>query len=199
MRFQIRGGGLLVLALSAWPLACATPTHVQGEYSDPSRAASPIHDVVVFAIDVPNDQRHQVEDQVVADLNEHGIRANASYAVIGESLPDVETSKAMSYDAGYDGALVLRLRRVVDKPTYAGSDHLGPGPWGSTLADPGKYVNERTVSVDSSLWDLRDSRKIWAASTETQNPSSTKDAASSISNKIVPKIVEKGFINKTNQ
>ncbi|MGZ3418617.1 MAG: hypothetical protein ACXVEE_12165 [Polyangiales bacterium] len=195
-RMALLGAAILVSGL---PLGCSTPTKMTSEWKDPSRIAQPMQKIVVIGLRLPPAQRHVVEDQLVASLNAKGTPAAPSYRVLGDTLPDSSTARTRLEQAGYEGALVVSLRGVTETPTYvpgSTSTVWGSPYWGRTTYDPGYVVNEKVVTFDSTLWDLRDGRRAWAATTETTNPDSGADSAKSLSKEIVPKLQELGVVRR---
>jgi len=190
------GRTVAAVALAALSLGCgSTPTTVADQWKDPSYVAGPMKKVVVIGLRVEPATRHVLEDRFVSDLAAQGVQSAPSYSIFGEQLPDKETARATLARGGYDGALVLRLQRVDEKPSYATPPS---GPFGATTAyDPGYIVTDEIVSFETSLWDMRDGSRVWTANTQTQNPSSGGDIAKSISKKVLPALTKQGFLAKS--
>jgi hypothetical protein len=102
--------------------------------------------------------------------------------------------------AGFEGALVSTLKGVNEKPMFVEGaapgfwdGYYGPA-WGSAYG-PGYVVTEPVVQFESSLWSLQgDSRMIWSALTQTENPTSAKNFVSSLTNDVVPALTKAGLI-----
>jgi hypothetical protein len=182
---------------------CSTPTKVTDQWRDPSYAAGPMHRVVVIGLDVPPATRRLLEDRFASDLDKRGVQATASYTVFGDQLPDKETARATLASSGFDGVLVLRLQRVSDRARYVPGDHFYGMPytgyWGSNYYGSGYYVTDEIVNFETSLWDLRDGKRVWTANTRTENPSSGTDTAKSLSKKVVPELTKKGLVTNSPQ
>ncbi|MGZ3418528.1 MAG: hypothetical protein ACXVEE_11720 [Polyangiales bacterium] len=191
-----------IAAACSLPIACSTPTKVTSEWSDPSRAQTPASKLVVLGLRLGPSQRRVVEDQLVSSLGEKGIAAVPAYRVFGEEVPDRESALSMLGGQGYDGVLVVRMRSVTETPVYVPGSSTGAvsgvewtnaywgDPNGGSVYDPGYIVWEKDVYFDSGLWDLRNGRRVWTATTKTENPSSSSDFAKSLSKKLIPRLEE---------
>lgn len=186
-----------VLALSA---GCGTPTRVTDQWRDPTYVNGPMDTVVVIALDVAPASRNVMEDRFASDLQKAGVRAAPSYRVLGEQLPANEEMRAALVRSGYEGALVLRLQRVSERPRYVPGSYYGGvyGPYwygaGPMYYSPGYYVTDEIVNFEASLIDLRDGKRVWTANTKTENPSSSRDIAKSLSKKVVPELSKHGLL-----
>jgi len=198
--FVSRVAGVAALAALA---ACSTPTSVTDQWKDPSYAAGPMKRVVVMGLRVPPATRHLIEDRFVADLAKQGVQSAPSYTVFGDQLPDRDTARATLVRGGYDGALVLRLHRVDETPRYVPGEGFYGAPygpfWSSSVYDPGYVVIDKTVIFESSLWALRDGKRVWTANTQTDNPSSSSDFAKSLSKEVLPELSKQGLLAKSPQ
>lgn len=187
-------------------IACAgsTPTRVTREWKDPSAVASPsMTKVVVMGALVKAEQRRTLEDRFVSGLASEGIHAAPSYRVLGDPLPDLATSRAMLQRAGYHGAVAVRLGEVSERRRHVEGSTPGPyafapqayGTVGS-VRDPGFWVTDTVLTFETSLWDLRDDRRVWVVISKTENPSSSSDYANSLTKEVVPRLADSGLIGK---
>lgn len=103
--------------------------------------------------------------------------------------------------AGVDGVIVASMKGVHERQTYVPgtyeggfwNDYYGPG-WGGAW-DPGYVVTDQFVKFETSLWDPSGSGKmVWSAVTQTENPSSGKDFASSLTKSVIPAMTQGGFL-----
>jgi hypothetical protein len=158
---------------------------------------------VVLGLNVTPATRHHLEERFAADFQKAGVQAAASYAVLGDELPDRDITQSTLAAGGYDGVLVLRLHRVDEQARYVPSDRFYGAPytnyWGPSgySYSPGYYVTDEIVKFETSLWDLRDGKRVWTANTKTTNPSSSADIAKSLSKKLIPELAEKGLVART--
>jgi hypothetical protein len=151
--------------------------------------------MVVFGGRMNATDRRTLEDALTSALSEAGIHATPSYSMFPGDLPAQVDARTALQNAGIDGALVASMKRIEERTIpggYSGSfwgGYYGPG-WGGGW-DPGYVARE----VRDVVWSLGDQGSIvWSATTETQNPSSGKDFASSLTHSVVPALAEAGFL-----
>jgi hypothetical protein len=195
-------GSLLALAVAILALApaCSTPTKMSNVWRDPSYTGGPMRNIVVFGGRLSETDRRTLEDGFVAALQAHGVHATPSYSLFPGTLPSRDEARAKVQQAGFEGTLVSTLKGVNEKPTFVEGaapgfwdGYYGPA-WGSAYG-PGYVVTEPVVRFESSLWSMEgDSRMIWSALTQTDNPTSTKNFVSSLTNDVVPALTKAGLI-----
>jgi hypothetical protein len=122
----------------------------------------------------------------------------------------IEAVKKSLIDAGYDGAIVLSLLDKKEKTEYVpGQTYYQPnyyhsygyGPYSyngfynysystyNVVNTPGYYVEKTNFYIESRLFDLKSDEMLWAAQSETLNPSNLKDFSSSLAKAVVDNIV----------
>jgi hypothetical protein len=162
--------------------------------------------MVVFGGRLDETNRRTLEDAFVSALENHGVRATASYRMFPGALPSTEVAQSAMHKAGVDGALVSSMRGTSEKTrfvpgTYSGDfwyGYYGPG-WGGVL-DPGYVVTDEFVNFETSLWDTRGNGKlVWSAVTQTKNPKSARDFASSLVRDVVRALATAGFLPVADQ
>jgi hypothetical protein len=186
-------GAVLALACST-----STPTEITNVWRDPSYAAGPMKNLIVFGGRMNATNRRSLEDGFVSALNSRGVHATASYTLFPGDLPTKDQARAALQRTGIDGVLVASMRGKNEQTTfvpgaYAGGGfwdgYYGPG-WGGPY-DPGYVVTDEFVKFETSVWDPRDSGKmVWSAVTETENPSSGKDFVSSLTKSVIPALTD---------
>ncbi len=196
MQNSLAGTIVATAALLAWSSACSAPTKMTDPWRDPSYRAGPMENVVVVGLRVAPVTRRLMEDRVVSELSKRGVHASPSYAVLGEALPDREALARR----GFDGALVLRLHDINERSRYVPNDRFFGSPynyyWGASAYDLGYVVTDQIVEFETSLWDLRDGKRVWTANARTENPSSSRDFAKSLSQEVAPELSKQGLIAK---
>ena len=126
-------------------------------------------------------------------------RAVASYTVVPDSdLKDAEKAKARVKEAGFDGAVVLRLLGVDQEVTYVpGSYSYTPyygsfyGYWGYSwpaVYEPGYLRTDTVVKIETLIYSVKDDALLWAATSESVSPSGVdqliSDLAKAVSSKM---------------
>jgi hypothetical protein len=199
--FRSPSAATLALGALCLAAACSTPTKMTDVWRDQSYAGGPLKNLVVFGGRLNETNRRTLEDAFVSALGTHGVHATPSYQVFPSDLPDKNEAKATLQQAGFDGALVSALKAVNEKPTFVGGagpgfwdGYYGPG-WGGPAYAGGYVVTEQVVKFESSLWSLQgDSKLVWSATTQTDNPMTAKDFTTSLTNDVVPALTKVGLI-----
>jgi len=119
-------------------------------------------------------------------------------------------------DAGYDGALVVTLLDIKEKTEYVpGQTSYQPnyyGHYGSGFAyngfynysyntynvvnEPGYYVQKTNIFLETRLFDLISDDMVWAAQSETGNPSNLKEFSSSYAKALLNSLLNDYVIKK---
>ena len=206
MRGMLRWGWCeAAAALTLFVAGCSTttPTEMTTEWKDPHYAAGPMKSMVVFGGRMNATDRRTLENALASALSQAGVHATPSYNMFPGDLPAKEDAQTALQNGGFDAALVATMTKIEERTTggYSGSfwgGYYGPG-WGGGW-DPGYVIPDKLVKFETSLWRLSDQGSIvWSATTETQNPSSRKDFAESLTHSVVPALAEAGFLPGTQE
>ena len=110
-----------------------------------------------------------------------------------------------------DGLLAVRLLRVDTRTQVNTMIVPGPmfwGPYGSTVATltasaggggPGmvglpQVTQYDVASVETNLWDVKTRRVVWAATTDTFNPTSVQQATPGFAKLIIAQLAARGLV-----
>lgn len=202
MRQELRScsyGAAGILMLSLVRCSTSTPTEMTTVWKDPSYAAGPMKNIIVFGGRMNATDRRTLEDGFVSALSARGVHATPSYTLFSGDLPAKEDAQAALQKTGVDGVLVASMRGASEQTAYvpyAGpfwGGYYGSG-WGGAW-DPGYVVTDQFVRFETSLWSPQgDGKMVWSAVTETENPSSGKDFVSSLTTSVVPALTKAGFL-----
>lgn len=153
--------------------------------------------VAVFA-STDESMRRSVEDQL-SMLFPNAMPAYRAIPHAGQA--DKETILQQLRGSGFDGAIVMRVTNVSERVTYNGT-YWGPaygfgGYWGSAWASPYDpyYVNvTQIVSVETNIYSLKDDKLVFAALSETSNPSDAGKLIRSVMRHINEELKKNGMI-----
>lgn len=168
-------------------------------------AAPPLKSILVFGARMDEANRRVVEDAMVAELRRRQIAARPSYELFPGALPDRDKARDAVKAAGIEGVLVATLRNVREQSTVMPSTYYGgTGLWSSYYGgpawgywDPGYVVTDRLVSFETTLWSERTGDQLlWAAMTETKNPSAGKEFANSLTKAVIASLENEGLVPK---
>jgi hypothetical protein len=191
------GTSAVVVAVASTAVAACSTTTETAVWKSSTYAAGPMKNIAVFAGRVDATQRHMLEDQLVSALSAYGVRATASYAMFGDQVPPDQASiRASLRSGGYDGALVSTLKGVSERTLVAPDTDWGVGFYGAYWG-PGAPVYAETdqfVKFETTLWDPNSGKMVWSTITQTENPTSGKDFATSLSKTVVPSMAKAGLL-----
>jgi len=181
---------LVIAGLAMSAAACSTPTTLSNVWRDPNYTSAMQK---IFVVGRTNDQtnRHNLEDAYVSALASHGVHATASYRTFPDLKVDREAMRAQLESQGYDGVLVTTFKGVHTQTYY----EPGMGFYGYYGTGWGGYVaTDQIVKVETTLWCPQTDKLVWSATSDTDNPSSSNDAISSIVTKVVSTLSEERLI-----
>jgi hypothetical protein len=176
--------------------ACATETKTTNVWLNQALVSGPPRNVVVFGAQVDPGIRRTLEDGLVASLRERGLHAEPSYAIFPDQLPPRDQAREQVMQRGFDSILVSRMRGVKDQVSYVSDgsamfwdSYYGPAGWGG-----GYVVNDTYVRFETTFWDAKKGDMIWAASTQTVNPTSGKDFVTSLDKELMKRMEDAGLV-----
>jgi hypothetical protein len=186
------------LALIALPLlaACQT-TSIQSAWYDTSYRGGPFRKVVIIASDGTTADTRVFEDIFVQKLNASGVQALPGYTTVPPGARRDQSQFAAAVAAtGADGVIIVRLLRIDTKTQVSTVMMPGPmiGPWGGFYG-PGFYgggfyampeVNQYDVaSVETNVYYVPTHSLVWAATTQTVNPTTVVQEAPAFADIII--------------
>lgn len=187
---------LLAVALLA---GCQT-TSIQSAWFDTSYRGGPFKKIVVVASDGTTADSRVFEDIFVTKLNAAGVVAVPGYTTVPPSARRAEGPFAAAVAAtGADGVILVRLLRVDTKTQVSTMMMPGPmmGPWGGFYG-PGFYgggfyavpeVSQYEVaSVETNVYAVATHALIWAATTQTVNPTTVAQEAPNYADLIIAQL-----------
>ena len=105
---------------------------------------------------------------------------------------------------GFDGAVIMRVVDVTDKLTYVPGSYWYGGPyysfagyWGTAWGypyDPTYIAEDVVVSIETQVYSLKDDHLVWAARSETTNPSSVRKLGKSVIKHVVGQMKKDGVM-----
>jgi hypothetical protein len=167
---------------------CWHRTQLAATWRDP--AASPTHFQHPIAIFVSKSEtfRRTMEDKMAAQF----VNGVPSYRILASTdVADGAAIRQQLATAGYDAAIIMRVAdvdsRIVSYTTgryWSGAPYYSfAGYWGSAWGypyDPGYVDQETIVSIETQLYSLTSDKLVWAARSETTDPSSVGKLGDSV-------------------
>jgi hypothetical protein len=178
---------------------CGTSTKTSNVWLNQAEisARGPLKSVLVYGESLAPESRQKLEEGLVISLRERGVHAEPSYAYWPNSPPVDSEVRAILAHHGFDGLLVTRMRGIKRQV-----DYVSPGPTLTAEAAestvPGTdsaYVDRDTyVRFDTTLREAKTGSIIWAADTQTVNPTSERSFVSSLSKELMTKLQGAGLV-----
>lgn len=189
---------ILVVATASAVLSGCASTQVTSVWRDPALGPVQFRQVVGVALSQDATLRRLAEDEFVRAVGPSV--AIAGYAVIpDDEIEDKEKARARIEATGADGAVVFRLIGVEQQerwvpPTYYGNAW---GYWGYAaprVYDPGYLTTDRIVQVEASAYAVPTARLVWAAHSDTLNPSNATQLVDEVVRAVVERMRKDGLL-----
>ncbi len=173
--------------------ACAGPTVVNSQWTDPQFRAKPIQSIVVVGVTQDTTNRRVYEDAMVALLVARGVKALPSYTFApapGPVTPEV-MQKALT-DFGAKGVLLTQVVNVSQSvqvtpgmntmPTrgFGGFNSFYGGMWAGSFQAPPTITVRDNVVADTRLFEAKDFAVVWSASTTTTTATNTSGTTAAV-------------------
>ena len=187
-------------------VSCGTKTEISKEWLSQRYRGGPMHKFLVIAVAETAQGRRTYEDRFVGALEAAGAEAVSSY----EFLPDEDRiTRAELLDLvsreNFDGVLVSQLLGVAkEKTVVQPSTTVVPsyryGYYGyysrgfDVVHSPGSSETTEIVRLETKLWNASDKYLAWEITSHTFDPTSTDDAISSVTSKLVWKLSKDGLL-----
>lgn len=196
---------LLAFAALALLAGCQT-TSIQSAWFDSSYKGGPFRKIVVIASDGTTADSRVFEDIMVQSLQAAGVAAVPGYTTVPPDARRAEAPFAAAVAAtGADGVILVRLIRVDTKTQVSTMMMPGPmvGPWGGFYGGGfyggGFYaVPEVTqydvASVETNVYSVASRTLVWAATTQTVNPTTVEKEAPGFANIVIAQLRARGLL-----
>ena len=193
-------------------IACATKTTLSNVWRSDSYPSGTMQRILVIGIAENEVNRRSFEDAFAAALALQKADAVASYQLLpGNERLSKESIQAAISGRDFQGVLVTRLLDVDEQTTYVPpSTYVRPGYYGrgmygyygsswDVVHNPGYTVTETIVRLETHLYDARTADLVWAAHSDTFDPSSTAAGIDSVTKKLARQLAEDGMLSAASQ
>lgn len=145
------------------------------------------------------------EDIFVQKLKAAGVDGVPGYVFVASDAPldDAAWNAAVARSAA-DGLLTVRLLRVDTKTRVSTTMMPGPvmyGPyggwWGPAMVPVAEVYQYDIASVETTLWDVRSRRVVWAGVTDTLNPTTVARETPAFADLIIGQLAERSLLAAT--
>ena len=195
-----RFGLLLALLLAG---GCAT-TKIVESWTAPGLKAEDLHFKHVLAIAVMPDATRQriVEDALAAAATRTEV--TPAYTLLSpEDRTNVDRVREVLLKNGIDGVVTVTLVDAKQQQTYVpGSPQVYPGGFygyygrmGGVAYDPGYIRTDTIVMVETSLYDVAQSKLLWSGVSKTLNPQNVDSLIKEIVEAARDELRKKGLLS----
>jgi outer membrane lipoprotein SlyB len=193
---------LLLVSLAG----CASTT-LTGSWADPKYTSGEFKKIMVVGVAKREAVRNIFEDAFVTRLREHSSDGIQSRTLgLGDGQIDKETLAAKLTELGCDGVLVTRfIDQKTEQTYYPPSGYAVPsayyggyyGYYSGAYAmaySPGYTVESTTVSLETTLYDVRTGELVWTGLTDTIVSDDVTSQANELINILVREMQAKKLI-----
>lgn len=191
----ILGATTLVLASG-----CFHSTELAATWSEPVSQPLQFHKAVTVFVTKDEALRRSVEEKLANNFA-NGVPSYRVMPTIPSTDKDVILDQLRG--SGFDGAIVMRVVDVTTQTSYVpgsywySTPYTFSGYWRNSWAypyDPGYYVQDQVVSVETQVYSLAEDKLVFAARSETTNPASAGKLTDSVIRHIKADMKKKGLL-----
>lgn len=197
----------VLLMLGALLVTACASTQINSVWKDPSYQTRPAKVMVIGVAKNPLNRR-LFEDEFVVQLKARGTEAIASYTVLPDKQQDDQVAIAAKVtELGTDTVLITRLVSKKTVQSYVPGIAYFPPPYYGTWPDyygygynymysPGYIIEDEYAVIESNLYEAKNDKLIWAASSETGISGLNQHLIKSYIGNMVSTMAEHGLLSK---
>lgn len=154
---------------------------IEAVSSEAATHSQPVASIAVFMVTEDQQGRAEFEDSFSASMNSSGISASPTYTHLPgvDGLEDSEIVANMSQQAGADSGMTIEVIEEQSKAAVKTTKATGVAFWTalildqpeiadiSGIANMAAYDKARRYKLRVTLWDAKNSSKIWSMDTES--------------------------------
>jgi hypothetical protein len=203
-RIVAQGLGLALL------IALATGCGARTDLTEVWRAriaAGPVQRVLVIGVSEKESSRRLFEDHFSEELRKRGVHAVPSYERLpgGERMTEPAIRGVIAQES-LDAVVVTRLVKVEQEQRYVPPQtHIIPGGYYGgwygyygvgydVVSSPGYWRTVTIVKLETHLYDAGSKDLLWAAQSDTFNPSSGEDTIRSATKAVTRRMASDGVL-----
>jgi hypothetical protein len=194
--------GCCMILLAAVLVAACASTSIKSAWFDPGYAGGAFHRILVVGIHGNLADVRVFEDIFTQKLNAAGVDGLPGYQFVAkDSAIDEAAWNAAVARSAADGLMTVRLLRVdtrtrVSTTMLPGPTIYGPygGWWGSTMMPVQEVYQYDIASVETTLWDVKSRRVVWAGVTDTFNPTTVARETPGFADLIIGQLAQQGLL-----
>jgi len=209
MTLMERVGSLIFVAITMLLLASCSSTSLVTEWNDKTYQGGQLDRFIVIGVINNGLYRRAYEDAMVKKFEENGISAIASYTLMADlvNYDDQEKLEQAVAKVSANGVVVAKVVDFDESEQYIPPSYdmmpsmgMGVGYYNSYHAAmsvsyrPGYIQKSTTIRVSSEVFTTNPEKIIWAAETESFNPSSYQSVINKLAEITLSSLRKEGFV-----
>ena len=196
-------------------MACST-TKIIGSWKDPESNKS-FSKIMVVGLTSDFLAQSRVEADMTHYLRKRGgVTAQTSIDIFTRDLKitdEMKTKVAKKLQQqGFDGLLTVALVSIDENTSYTPGAMYQPyaypgygsywgyyGYYSPMVYSPGYYTNNKIYTIEANLYDVATEKLVWAARSETTDPSSLDKFSKEYAKKVVYQLEQEGMLPNKNK
>jgi hypothetical protein len=206
---MLRATTRALIAMAALTAAACAATSFTSTWRNPAAEPGSFKGKKVAALIISKEEgvRYGAEDALARELTARGAVGIAAYALIPKELiQDKDKAKEFLQKADVAGVVAMRVvgkdKQITSSPggyyggpayaTFWGAGYYGYG-WGAVYS-PGYVQTDTVVIVETLVYSLPQNKLVWAAQSETTNPSKVGPFIHELVEKAAAEMKKQGLI-----
>ena len=179
--------------------ACASTT-LRTAWFDSAYTGGPFKRILVLGVSGNMADRRVFEDMFAQKLTAAGVQGVPGY----QFIPDAPSASEPTFNegvakSGADGLLLVRLLGVdqhTEVSTIMVPATIGPygSAWGPMWYAVPNVQQYQTANVETTLFEVKEHRPVWSATTETVNPTSVAAQTPEFAKLIIGQLQARGLL-----
>ena len=208
MKFTLRRIFLFSIIIGG-VFACSS-TKIIGSWKNPDSTKT-FSNIMVVGLSSNVVAQSNVESRMATILVAHGVNAKGSGMIFSPEMKiSDETKKTVASklkEQGFDGLLTVALVSIDEKTSYTPGSSYSPyayppygnywgyyGYYAPQVYSPGYYSSEKVYTIEANLYDVTTEKLVWAARSETTDPSSLDRFSQEYSKTVVYQLNKDGML-----
>ncbi len=199
MKFKVTG---LVIAVMIF-LSCSSSTQLTNMYVAKDFKTEGFKKILVFGMAGKEWKKKVYENEFGTVLKKYNVETVIAWQVLpkGEQLT-IETFEKYFKDQDIDAVLVARETGESTEETIygGGTSYVAMGFHGFYISTspiynvPAVVSEEKIIYMDTKLFETKEGKLVWSATSESYEPKSTSDVIKFVSLIVVDELYQEGFI-----
>jgi hypothetical protein len=182
---------------------CSSSTQLQNIWENKSYQKEGFKKILVFGMAGKEWKKKVYENEFGTVLKKYNVKAVIAWQVLpkGEELT-IETFEKYFKDQNIDAVLVTRETGESTEETLygGGTSFVAMGFNGFYISTspiyrvPGYLSEEKIIYMDTKLFETKEGKLVWSATSQSYEPKSTSEIITTVSRMVVDELYQQGFI-----